>query len=89
MGAVDVMLARECLRCEDRGLLYCSKLAFRVDALLVVLVVFACALMTGGCSRCIGYGRGRIPAGRALFHGVAFLMGRRRFSDAWDSDTVR
>ena len=47
MGAVDVMLARECLRCEDRGLLYCSKLAFRVDALLVVLVVFACALMTG------------------------------------------
>lgn len=47
MGGVGVMLTRWCLRCEIEGLRYCGKLAFRVDALLVVLVTFACALMTG------------------------------------------
>lgn len=38
MGGVGVILARWCLRCEIEGLRYCGKLAFRADALLVVLV---------------------------------------------------
>lgn len=45
MGGVGVMLTRWCLRCEIEGLRYCGKLAFRADALLVVLVAFACALV--------------------------------------------
>lgn len=38
MGGVGVMPTRWCLRCEIEGLRYCGKLAFRADALLVVLV---------------------------------------------------